>query len=130
MIAAKSHTKTYREGIGHRFIICMRQIIAERKNDCRTIKDFAGMVGEFPQNITKIERGERFPTLDQVARLCELFGFAPAWVLLGEGEMKQNIADKAVPARVLRLETRVKGIEKQLVKGLVKAGKTGKKSSS
>jgi len=86
----KSINKDYKETVTLRFLEAMRRVLMARKEGCKTMKQFAEFVGEHQQNISKMERGERMPTVEQICRLCEVFGFSPAWVLLGRGNMEET----------------------------------------
>jgi transcriptional regulator with XRE-family HTH domain len=110
-MAAKETNIDYRDKVTTRFLHAMRQIISERKQGCKTITQFAKLIGEHQQNISKMEKGERFPTIDQVCRLCLLFDISPTWILLGEGEMNQ-VTD--VKAALLTLTQRISKMEKTI----------------
>lgn len=103
--------KDYKEAITIRFLTCMRQVLMVRMKGCRTMKDFADFVGEHQQNLSKMEKGERSPTLDQTARLCEIFGFSPAWVILGKGNMQETAE---LNAQLAILEKRITKVEVEI----------------
>jgi transcriptional regulator with XRE-family HTH domain len=111
-MAAKETNIEYRDEVSKRFLNAMRQIISERKQGCKTITQFAKMIGEHQQNISKMEKGERFPTIDQICRLCLIFDISPTWILLGEGEMNQVTDIKAalqiITQRVSKMEKAMK----------------------
>ena len=77
----------YKEDIRGRFLAAMRHIISKRMKDCSTVKDFASRIGEYAQNISKMENGERFPTLDHIGSICDVFGISPNWLILNNGDM-------------------------------------------
>lgn len=79
--------QTYKQDISERFAYAMRIIIAERKNGCKNASQFSEMIGEHAQNISKINNGQRSPTLEQVARICNTFNLSPAWLILGKGNI-------------------------------------------
>lgn len=73
--------------VSKRFIKAMRQIIADQVRDINSKSAFATEVGEYQQNIAKIEQGIRYPTIDMIVITCQKFKVNPAWLLLGQGEM-------------------------------------------
>lgn len=68
-----------------RFITTMNQIIALRKDGCRTDKDFAVSIGEYQQNISKFIKGERTSTVDQIGSACEKYHISLDWLFFGKG---------------------------------------------
>ncbi|MGE9312830.1 hypothetical protein ACLOAU_14375 [Niabella sp. CJ426] len=87
-------TTDYREEIRSRFLMAVRMILAARVNGVKTISQLAPMIGSLQQNISQMENsapGEgRFPTLEQVARICKTFNFSAEWMMLGKGNMENT----------------------------------------
>jgi transcriptional regulator with XRE-family HTH domain len=109
-MAETVHTD-YKEKVTLRFLEAMRRILMARVKGCKTVSQFAAFIGEHPQNISKMENGTRFPTIDQVCRLCEVFGYSPNWLLLGKGNMEDTAE---LSATVAILKDKVTKIELQL----------------
>lgn len=82
--------KSYREGIKLRFLEAIRRILMSRVKGVRTVTQLAPMIGAMQQNISQMEHSDRYPTLDQIARLCEIFNYSPEWIILGKGNMENT----------------------------------------
>lgn len=80
--------KKHSEEITRRFLQAARTCVANRVNDITTQTEFALMVGEYNQNISRMENGTRYPTIETLALTCEVFGIDANWLLLGVGDMK------------------------------------------
>lgn len=72
--------QTYKDDIRDRFVKAMKSILFARINECKIVSQFAKSIGEYQQNISKIEKGERYPTLDHIARLCDVFNYSAEWL--------------------------------------------------
>lgn len=99
----------------------MRHIIMVRLNGIKNATQFAHSIGEHPQNISKFENGDRFPTVDQICRLCLIYSISPSWVLLNQGEMR---AHHDLIEDVRQLQLRMATVEKQIE--LIATGKSKK----
>lgn len=111
-MASKEHSHE----VSKRFLQVMRRVVAERIGGITTQTAFAEKVGEFKQNITRIEAGTRYPTVEMLHMTCLVFGVDPAWLLMGTGEMfpadkKESIA---LLERVITLEKSFKLIKKKV----------------
>jgi len=100
----KHHTRI----IASRFIQAMNIILELKLLDTVTKNDFAVKVGMTKQDITLVEKGDRYPTLDTVYYLCTIFSIDTNWIITGGGA---PFCDAALTARVADLETRVTKIE-------------------
>lgn len=100
--------KTYKEDVRKRFLHEMRLIIAERRNKINSITAFANAVGEYQQNISKMEQGERYPTIDLLCRMCETFNVSPGKLLLGVDEAA------GFERRLAKLESEIKTVKRKI----------------
>lgn len=106
------HTKA---DITERFLLICDEII--REGLCKTKKEFAFAVGEHPQNLTLMAKGTRFPTLEQIAKACDLYGYSPTWLILDKGPKKLADAQQdPIEERVGELEMEVERLKKHLIK--------------
>lgn len=108
---SKGIHKLYREDVVLRFLTAMNQIIAARKDGCKSDKDFAISIGEYQQNISKMVKGERYPTIDLIGRVCDIYHISPTWLIQGKGMMFEP-AD--INAGIASLEQRMSTAEKQI----------------
>lgn len=111
MATEKAHAKS----VSRRFIKAMKQIIADGTDGVKNLKEFAEKVGEYPQNISRIEAGTRYPTIEMLCIMCLVFKINPGWVLLGRGEMKAA-AQKKLVLDMSSIDLRLKEIEKMISK--------------
>lgn len=77
----------YRDKITARFLQAKNQIIALRIHGIRNDSQFAESIGEYQQNISKMEKGDRYPTLDAIGNLITIYNVSPNWLILGTGPM-------------------------------------------
>ncbi|MDR1340139.1 MAG: helix-turn-helix domain-containing protein [Prevotellaceae bacterium] len=71
--------------VSDRFIEVVDRITTGRNKI--TKKVFAKSIGMANTNLYLVERGERAPTLNQVAMTIREYSVNPAWLFKGEGEM-------------------------------------------
>ena len=102
----KSKTHTY--GITERFLLLMNEVIGSGQAENRT--SFAKTVGEYQQNLSAMERGDRAPTLEQAATACEAYEYSANWLLLNVGPKKLD------PKEILPIEKRVSDLESEMRK--------------
>lgn len=107
--------KKHAELVSRRFIKAMKQIIADGTEGVKNMKEFAEKVGEYPQNISRIEAGSRFPTIEMLCKMCLIFKISTGWILLGRGEMKTT-AQKSLLTDMSSLALRLKEIEKKIAR--------------
>ena len=98
--------KKHSDQVAARFLQAMKQVIA--KDLATSQKDFAEKVGEYAQNISKIESGSRYPTIEMMCNSCIIFNINPSWLLLNSGEMFTS------DTKTIGLEERIETIEKEL----------------
>jgi len=110
--------KKHAQLVAGRFVKAMKQIIANEIKDVTNRSQFAEKVGEYKQNISKIESGERYPTIETICTMCLVFGVDPGWILLERGEMFGG--GQTIPGdflqRLNNLEKIVGKSKKQVVK--------------
>ena len=53
-----------------------------------TQAEFATALDIHKNTLGRYERGENLPDSELCAKICSIFGVSPAWLLLGEGDMK------------------------------------------
>lgn len=105
--------KEYATDITQRFLLIKDEVI--REGLVNTAKEFATAIGEHSQNFTKMEKGTRSPTLDQVARACEIYGYSPTWVILNKGSKKlDKKAEVPLEKRVDQLEQQMRKLKKHV----------------
>lgn len=108
-------TKLTKQDITERFLLICEEVI--REGLCKTKKEFAGAIGEHPQNLTLMAKGSRAPTLEQVAKACDLYGYSPTWLILNIGPKKLAGTEKdPTEERVSDLELEVARLKKHLIK--------------
>jgi hypothetical protein len=113
-MAKQKKGKTEAKDITNRFLQMMEEVITDGL--CINRGDFANIIGEYPQNLGKMEKHERSPTLVQIANACQHFGYSPTWIILGIGDKIMNIKDqKTVEQRLNDLEAEMNKV-KRLVK--------------
>ena len=96
-------------GVTDRFLQAMKQIVFDEE---MTITVFAVSVGTFQSNISLIESGKRYATVDMICDMCLKYDINPAWILLNQGEMKKHNEAFNLGSMMNRLNE----IEKQLNK--------------
>jgi len=107
--------KLTKQDITERFLLICEEVI--REGLCKTKKEFAISIGEHPQNLTLMAKGSRFPTLEQIAKACDLYGYSPTWLILNMGSKKLAGNEKdATEERVSELELEVEKLKKFLIK--------------
>lgn len=107
--------KQTKQDITERFLLICEEVI--REDLCKTKKEFAAAVGEHPQNLTLMAKGSRFPTLEQIAKACDIYGYSPTWLILNVGPKKLDGSDKdPTEERVSELELEVERLKKHLIK--------------
>ena len=107
--------KNHSVAVRKRFIKAMKQIIADEK--AGTQKEFAEAVDEFPQNITKIITGVRYPTVETLCKICLVYGIDPGWLLLNKNTMYGNKTfDGGILERLNNIERMVKAGEVNIKK--------------
>lgn len=117
-MAKKTRTKPNKQhtpAITKRFLLVADEVI--RNGQVDTKGEFAKSVGEHQQNLSLMEKGTRAPTLEHIALSCKLYGYNPAWLILGVGEKRLKATDgKTIEARVGDLETELAAIKRMLKK--------------
>ena len=75
--------------IRDRFLTCIDELKATH-----TVKEIAQQIGTHASYIAQVRTAPR-PAVPSIliARLCLQYGFSPAYILLGQGEMKAPIPD-------------------------------------
>lgn len=100
-------TKKHTKQVTARFLKAMRQIIADELEGVTTKSQFAERVGEHQQNISRMVKGERYPTIDVLVNICLIFKVDPAWLLLNKGTMfpsLQSMMDSGLFQRMAEIE--------------------------
>lgn len=106
--------KSYSEAVTQRFLMAMKDIIAKGIKEVRNRSQFAELIGEYQQNLSKMEKGGRYPTIDSLAKICTEFGVSERWLLTSRGNMYASGAEpgqEPVAAKVLELENRLRKVE-------------------
>jgi hypothetical protein len=101
--------KTHAEQVRKRFLKVMKQLIADDEVESR--QEFMQTLGDFPQTLSKIITGERYPSIWLLCELCLKYNISPAWILLGTGPVKMGtsqLVDINLLGRVAELEKLVK----------------------
>lgn len=108
----KEQTK---EAITGRFLMICEEVIKDGL--CKTKREFAISIGEHPQNLNLMVKGARAPTLEQVAKACDLYGYSPTWLVLNIGPKKLAGSEKEpMEERMSELELEVEKLKKFLIK--------------
>lgn len=109
----KKEHKIYSPEITQRFLLICDEVVRDGQVKNKSI--FADSIGEHQQNLSKMDGKGRTPTLDQIARVCELFGYSPTWLILGVGEKKMKPGERRpLEGRVTDLEAEVARIKRLL----------------
>lgn len=111
--------KNQAELVTKRLLKAMQCIIDEKIEGVTSKVEFATQVGEYKQNIRKMEIGTRYPTIDVLCNACLIFGIDPGWLLLGRGSMFPKGQEHGdLLRRLNELEKRVAkpNVEKKIVK--------------
>lgn len=90
--------KRYRDKVTARFLLAKNQIIALRINGVRNDSQFAESVGEYQQNISKMENGERYATVDMIGNMITIYGVSASWLFRGTGKMFEKLPLPPYPA--------------------------------
>ena len=107
--------ENYTEAITQRFLLLKDEVIGEKL--CKNLSAFAEAVGEYPQNFSLMEKGNRSPTLSQCAKACDAFGYNANWLLLGLAPKKLGKGLEApIEKRVSDLEIQMRSIKRLLAK--------------
>jgi transcriptional regulator with XRE-family HTH domain len=80
-------SKQHSDAVRSRFLQAKTHILSNQLSGVKTLSQFADKVGEYSQNFSKMERGERYPTIDSICMLCLEFGISTSWLLLDIGDM-------------------------------------------
>lgn len=97
-----------RTAITGRFMLICEEALATAQVKTRT--EFAKSVGEHQQNLVAMENGSRAPTLEQIAKACDLYGYSPTWLILNRGPKKMKETEQ------LPIEERVSNLEDQVTR--------------
>lgn len=103
---------THKQTATQNFLIIMSEVI--NQGLVRNKTEFAKKVGEHQQNIIKMEKGTRAPTIDQLATACKLWGYNLNWVILNASPKKIDPkANVPIEERVTILEQQVRVLKKR-----------------
>lgn len=104
----------YTDQITARFLLIKEEVLAD--NTCRSLADFSRRIGEYPQNITAMIKGRRYPTLEMVARACKEFGYSAQWLLLGEEPKRLDRKEGPgyIEDRLDKLESTINELRKRI----------------
>jgi hypothetical protein len=101
-----TNTKVKKEhtlAITKRFLAIADELVKE--GTCKTRVEFMSAVGAHQQNLTPMEQGTRYPTLENIALTCKKYGYNPTWVILGVGDKRLKIKEeRTIEERVAELE--------------------------
>jgi hypothetical protein len=112
-MAKTAKEKKYTPQITKRFLLIMDETV--KNGICNSQAEFLTSIGEHRQNLPEYLRGNRAPTLEQLATACEKYGYSPTWALLGIGDKKMKAVDRmSIEDRVSELEAAVALLKKQV----------------
>jgi transcriptional regulator with XRE-family HTH domain len=99
--------KTHTAQVGKRFIKAIKQLTVDQDT---TVSKIAVDIGAFQENMSAIEKGQRYPTIEMLCNLCLKYGVSPAWLLLNTGEMfrDETLNIGSLFARMNEIEERMK----------------------
>jgi hypothetical protein len=107
----KKVNKQYTQAITKRFLAIADELVKDGR--CASRVEFTKEVGAHQQNLTKMESGTRYPTLENIALTCKKFGYNPIWLILGIGDKTLKIKDqKTIEDRVSELEVNVARLQR------------------
>lgn len=96
-----------------RFMIICEEVLESQQ--AKTRSEFARSVGEHQQNLAAMENGSRSPTLEQVARACDIYGYSPTWLILNRGPKKMKETEQLpLEERVAQVEADIARIKRHL----------------
>lgn len=107
--------KQHAKKITTRFLKGMALVINERILNIASKRAFALKIGLNPQDITLMENGTRYATLDNVYMLCKVFKFRTDWVILNSGETRETTTkaiELGISARLTKLEQKIEEMSK------------------
>jgi transcriptional regulator with XRE-family HTH domain len=93
--------------VTQRFLYAMKQVIALEREGVDTRAAFAQMIGEHSQNISKMEHGTRYPTIEAICLMCDAFKINPSWLLMGTGDMWLDNWEATLMSRLSAIEKAV-----------------------
>lgn len=101
--------------ITKRFLAIADELVKEGR--CKNRVEFTEAVGAHQQNLTPMEKGTRYPTLENIALTCKKYGYNPTWLILGIGDKRLKIKEeRTIEERVAELEVdmaRLKRLQKK-----------------
>lgn len=84
--------------INSRFLHAMDYCI--RKGYAKNVKDFCDKIGCMVGQMHFMEKGERYPTLEMVASICQVFNISETYLIRGQRPIEFNVFE-----RLEKLET-------------------------
>lgn len=96
--------------IRERVLLVIRTIIMQRVGGIRSQTMFGARAHIRPESISRWEKANGFPTLENLADICQEFEISPAYLILGKGNMH---GDAELMVRIEKLEKRVSELEKK-----------------
>ena len=112
-IFSMSKIENNKGAITERFMMICEEALQTAQVKTRT--EFAKSVGEHQQNLAAMESGSRSPTLDQVAKACELYGYSPTWLILNLGPKKMKETEQLpIEERLSQVESDIARIKRHL----------------
>lgn len=78
-----------------------------------TVTDIMTRVGDHQQSLSLLKNGRRYPTIENIALLCQEFGYNPAWVLLGHSPRKTK-KEKDPMERLGEIEREIQTLKQKI----------------
>jgi len=112
---AKANNKIHTAAITQRFLLLCEEAVVDGL--CKNRSAFLESVGEYQSNYSKFEDGIRAPTLEQIVKACELYGYSANWLVLNIGDKKLKASDKKpLEGRVTDLEVQMNRLRRIIEK--------------
>ena len=103
-----------KKDITYRFLSMIDDLVA--KGFCRSKRSFCEAIGEHPQNLSRMKKGDRFPTIEHIATACQKFGYSPTWLILGVGPEKGSAEKTPLEERLTAAEEEIEMLKRHLIK--------------
>lgn len=100
----------YKDDLTTRFLEAMAYIVSDPSNEINSEEAFGQTIGEYAQNFSKMRKGERAPTHDQIGRACSQYGMSLDYLYFGKGDMfrPDTVVYRTLSQRIAALENRIK----------------------
>lgn len=100
-----------KEAIRARYLEAIDELQAGRQR--YTATEVMTRVGDHQQSLSLLRNGRRYPTIENIALLCQEFHYNPAWILLGQSPRKSR-KEKEPLERLSEIEKEIQTLKQKL----------------